>query len=137
MQSLRVNRWVAGAGFLSLCLFGSEVSLARAANGGTQLHGKPLRVAVLPFAIQGAPPETWQLVRAAIETHLPSGTLTILDHSEVASRLRARRLRDMSLLTRPEMALLAADLGADRLLLGSLYRFDGARPRLMPLGSPD
>jgi TolB-like protein len=84
-----------------------------------------LRVAVLPFTLRGAPPEAWPAVAEALAAVLPRRGLELVDRVSVVEQLRRGRLRDTSLLTRREMAALAAALGADRLLLGAIYRFDG------------
>jgi hypothetical protein len=64
-------------------------------------------------------------VAEALAAVLPRRGLELVDRAAVVERLRSGRLRDTSLLTRREMAELAAALGADRLLLGAVYRFDG------------
>ena len=103
---------------------------AARAGGAPEVPAAPaLRVAVLPFAQRGAPSGSWALVQAPLAAALSERGLEPVEMGRVEAELRARRLRELSLMTRAEIAALAEALGADRLLLGVVYRLDeGERP---------
>jgi hypothetical protein len=128
---MRTRRWCDVAiVFLSLGV-GGDFGPAVARGSGAPdrpLEGR-LKVAILPFAPRGAPPQAWQRLREALPGALAACGIDPVDAGAVEAALRSRRLRDVSLLERREMADLAAALGAERLLLGSIYRLDeGAAP---------
>lgn len=85
-----------------------------------------LRVAVLPFALRGAPPQTWPEIRDALHAALPRYGLEVVGNFAIERELRLRRLRDTSILSREQVAEMARTLGADRVLLGYVFRYDGA-----------
>jgi TolB-like protein len=53
--------------------------------------------------------------------------MDVVRNVAVERELRLRRLRDTSILSREEVAEMAHALGADRVLLGYVFRYDGAR----------
>jgi hypothetical protein len=104
-----------------------------AAAGKVQPVAEPivegLRVAVLPFTSRGAGAAGWSAVRGPLTAQLQLRGVDLVDADAVEAAVRQRRLRDVSILTTAELRELASALGADRLVLGSLYRFDqGAAP---------
>jgi len=82
----------------------------------------PRGLALLPFTARGAPPECWDRLRPSLELALTGRGLAPVDPARVDRELRARRLRDLNLLTREEIRALAQALEVRRILIGSLYR---------------
>jgi TolB-like protein len=97
--------------------------------------GRTRPVAVLPFAMRGGTAGAWARVAAALGEALAARGVAPVDAARVERELRARRLRDLSLLTRAEIAGLAEALGAERLLLGVVYRFDEIEPPAVSLSA--
>ena len=95
-----------------------------AAGSGAEPGAAPTetRVALLPFTARGAPPECWDRLRPDLEHEFAARGLEVVPEGRVREELRARRLRDLSLLTREEIRGLSAALGAGRMVIGALYR---------------
>ena len=95
-------------------------SVAEPVSGG-------LRVAVLPFTSRGAGAAGWSAVRGPLTAQLQLRGIDLVDAAQVDAAVKERRLRDVSILTNEELRELGAALGADRIMLGSIYRFDQER----------
>jgi len=122
---------VAAAGLAAAFLAASPASAGRPP---AEVEGAPatphLRLAVIPFSPRGASAQAWLRLRPFIDAALEAQGFTVVSGEAVENHMREHRLRDASILTHDEIAGLAAEVKADRVLLGSLYRLeDGKEPR--------
>jgi TolB-like protein len=84
----------------------------------------PPSLAVLPFGARGAPPHAWSGIWPLLHEELRARGYEVAGPDAVDAALKARRLRDTSLLTLEELRGLASALGVERFLLGFTYRYD-------------
>lgn len=84
----------------------------------------PLRIAVLPFTPRGAPSGAWEDVRDLLYEELEFHGVEVVRNLAIERELKVRRLREMSILSREDLQSLATLVGADRVLLGYIFRMD-------------
>ena len=119
-------RFIAAGSMLAALAVAAPSATARRASQDEGAAASPAarhRVAVVPFTARGGVPDAWTLLWSAIQASLPSEGFDYVPPMAMYAQMKNRRLRDASILTHEELSSLADAVGADRLLLGEIYRF--------------